>query len=72
LKALFGTATTGDIHIHQALDKLQGEETDVHSLENQMAYIKNFEFSSRVNSQANSDINGSQGLHFAIKSGFTR
>ena len=41
LKALFGTATSGDIlHLHQALDKLQGEEADVvHSLENQMSYI---------------------------------
>jgi len=30
LKALFGTATTGDIfHLHQALDKLQGEEADI-------------------------------------------
>ena len=58
LKALFGTATTGDIfHLHQALDKLQGEEADiVHSLENQITYIRNLELSSRVNSQAISNL----------------
>jgi tetrahydromethanopterin S-methyltransferase subunit B len=54
LKALFGTATTGDfLHIHQAIDELQGKEADiVHSLENQMTYTKSLELPSRGNSQA--------------------
>ena len=57
LNALFGTATTGDIfHLHQALDKLQGEEADIVHSENQITYIRNLELSSRVNSQAISNL----------------
>jgi len=58
LKALFGTATMSDVyHVHRALNEIQRKEADiVHSVTNQMTYIRNLDLSSRVNSQAISNI----------------
>jgi len=52
-KTLFGTATTADIlRLHQTIEQLETKDADiVHSLENQMTYIKSLDLSSRIEAQ---------------------
>ena len=53
MKSLFEAATTADKYrLHKALDQLQASEDDVvHSLENQVTYIKNLDQATCVNTQ---------------------
>ena len=43
LKALFGTAVVSDvIHLHDLFDELEfNQQNNVHSIDNQITYIKN-------------------------------
>ena len=54
LKSLFGTATVNDLHeLHNTLDNLQTSTSDiVHSLTNQVTYIKKLDTMARVNAHA--------------------
>ena len=54
LKSLFGTATVNDLHeLHNTLDSLQTSTSDVvHSLTDQVTYIKKLGTMARVNAHA--------------------
>jgi CII-binding regulator of phage lambda lysogenization HflD len=51
---LFGTATISDIHqLHITLDEQQSKDADmVHSLSNQVTYVRKLDHVARVNSDA--------------------
>jgi len=54
LKSLFGTATINDLHeLHNTLDSLQTSTSDiVHSLTNQVTFVKKLDTMARVNANA--------------------
>jgi len=54
LKALFRVATASDVmRLHQTIEELETKDADIiHSLENQMTYVKNLDLSSRLQTQS--------------------
>ena len=58
LKALFGTVTIADeLQLHQTLDHLKSRNADiVHSLSDQVTYIKGLDHVARVNAEAKADM----------------
>ena len=54
LKSLFGVATIADLHqLHLTLDELKLKDADiVHSLSNQVTYMRNVDHAARVNTNA--------------------
>ena len=54
MKSLFGTATMNDLHeLHNTLDSLQASTSDiVHSLTNQVTYVKKLDAMATVNADA--------------------
>ena len=54
LKALFGTATTSDIHLlHDVLNELQFQNSDIsHSLANQFTYVNKLNTAVKIDTEA--------------------
>ena len=54
LKSLFGVAKIADLQqLHLTLDELKAKDTDiVHSLSNQVTYVRNLDHTARVNTKA--------------------
>jgi hypothetical protein len=58
MKTLFGTATLADLsQLHGTIDELKSKEADiVHSLANQLTYVKGLGQNTRINTDAISNM----------------
>jgi len=64
LKALFGTATTSDIHLlHDVLNELQFQNSDIsHSLSNQFTYVKKLNTAVKIDTEAIANLSNTRGF----------